>query len=149
MVHGEMVLIESTAIMEYVVEAFPGPSLRPMAPDERWRMALEDPSPGELLEDDRRKAAIGVRKVENSLSKSNWLAGSAYPLAEIDAYSLMDPLRDGAPALLDGAASTGSSCGGSVCDPPQRRRSAPERRDGRDKPIRRDMNTAAGVIKPR
>jgi len=38
MVHGDMVLTESTAIMEYVDEAFPGPSLRPAAPEDRWRM---------------------------------------------------------------------------------------------------------------
>jgi len=121
MVHGEMVLIESTAIMEYVDEAFPGPSLRPTAPDERWRMALGDTYPGDLLEDSGRKVAIGVGKVEDSLSKSNWPAGSAYTLADIDAFSLINPLRDLGPA----------------------------RRDGRDKPIRRDTNTAAGVIEPR
>lgn len=108
MVHGEMVLIESTAIMEYVDEAFPGPSLRPTARDERWHVALENTHRGELLEDSRRKAAIGVRKVEDSLSKSNWLAGSACLLAEIDALSLIDPLRDLARALLDGAARTRS-----------------------------------------
>jgi glutathione S-transferase/GST-like protein len=38
LVHGELVLTESTAIMEYVDEAFPGPKLRPDDPVERWRM---------------------------------------------------------------------------------------------------------------
>jgi GST-like protein len=38
MVHDELVLTESTAIMEYVDEAFDGPPLRPSAPMERWRM---------------------------------------------------------------------------------------------------------------
>lgn len=38
MVHDDLVLTESTAIMEYVDEAFPGPSLRPANPNERWRM---------------------------------------------------------------------------------------------------------------
>lgn len=38
MVHGDLVLTESTAIMEYVDEAFPGPSLRPENPVDRWRM---------------------------------------------------------------------------------------------------------------
>ncbi len=38
MVHGDLVLTESTAIMEYVDEAFPGPALRPTAPEDRWRM---------------------------------------------------------------------------------------------------------------
>ncbi len=38
MVHDDLVLTESTAIMEYVDETFPGPSLRPDDPVERWRM---------------------------------------------------------------------------------------------------------------
>lgn len=37
MVHGDLVLTESTAIMEYVDEAFPGPRLMPDDPVERWR----------------------------------------------------------------------------------------------------------------
>ncbi len=36
--HGERVLTESTAIMEYVEEAFPGPRLMPPEPRERWRV---------------------------------------------------------------------------------------------------------------
>ncbi|MEI9885865.1 MAG: glutathione S-transferase family protein [Rhizomicrobium sp.] len=73
-----------------------------------WRSALEDSYPAELLEDCRRKAAIGVGKVEASLSKSDWLVGSAYSLADIDAFSLIDPLRDLAPELLNDAARTKS-----------------------------------------
>jgi glutathione S-transferase/GST-like protein len=38
LVHDDLMLTESTAIMEYVDEAFPGPPLRPNAPEERWRM---------------------------------------------------------------------------------------------------------------
>ncbi|MCC7463495.1 MAG: glutathione S-transferase family protein [Gammaproteobacteria bacterium] len=38
MVHDDLVLTESTAIMEYVDAAFPGPPLRPRDPLERWRM---------------------------------------------------------------------------------------------------------------
>lgn len=38
MYHDDLVLTESTAIMEYVDEAFEGPPLRPENPYERWRM---------------------------------------------------------------------------------------------------------------
>ena len=36
--HGELKLYESTAIMEYVDAALPGPPLRPSDPESRWRM---------------------------------------------------------------------------------------------------------------
>lgn len=38
LVHDGRVLTESTPMMEYIDEAFPGPSLRPDDPRERWRM---------------------------------------------------------------------------------------------------------------
>ena len=38
LVHDDLVLTESTAIMEYVDDAFEGPPLRPEDPYERWRM---------------------------------------------------------------------------------------------------------------
>ena len=38
MVHGKRVLTESTAIMEYVDESFPGPKLMPENPRDRWRV---------------------------------------------------------------------------------------------------------------
>lgn len=38
MVHGDLVLTESTPMMEYVDEAFDGPPLKPRSPAERWRM---------------------------------------------------------------------------------------------------------------
>lgn len=38
MTHGGRVLTESTAIMEYVDEAFPGPKLMPREPKDQWRV---------------------------------------------------------------------------------------------------------------
>ena len=38
MTHGDRVLTESTAIMEYVDEAFAGPALMPANPIDRWRV---------------------------------------------------------------------------------------------------------------
>jgi GST-like protein len=38
LVHGDRMLTESTPMMEYVDEEFPGPPLRPKDPLERWRM---------------------------------------------------------------------------------------------------------------
>jgi GST-like protein len=38
LVHDQLVLTESTAMMEYIDEVFEGPPLRPADPRERWRM---------------------------------------------------------------------------------------------------------------
>lgn len=38
MTHGDRVLVESTAIMEYVNEEFDGPDLMPSDPQDRWRV---------------------------------------------------------------------------------------------------------------
>ena len=38
MVHGSRVLTESTPMMEYIDDAFPGPALKPKDPAARWRM---------------------------------------------------------------------------------------------------------------
>ena len=38
MTHGDLVLTESTAIMEYVDETFPGPKLMPTDPVDAWRV---------------------------------------------------------------------------------------------------------------
>ncbi len=38
MIHGDLTLTESTAIMEYVDEAFDGPALMPADPRDRWRV---------------------------------------------------------------------------------------------------------------
>ncbi len=73
-----------------------------------WRMALDDSYSDELLEDCRRKAAIGVGKIEAALAKSDWLVGAAYSLADIDAFSLIDPLKDLVPELLAEAGRTRS-----------------------------------------
>ena len=73
-----------------------------------WRTALEDSYSDELLEDCRRKAAIGVDRVEKALAKSDWLVGTAYSLADIDAFSLIDPLRDLVPDMLNAAPRTRS-----------------------------------------
>jgi GST-like protein len=142
MVHGDVSLNESTAIMEYVDEAFDGPPLRPDDPEARWRMrwwmkffdqylapsfsmigwsvfvgpSLSERDPEELkaaieriplkerriawskaiygtfseeeLTESRRRCAVGVKMLEEALTRHPWLAGDSYSLADINGFNL-------------------------------------------------------------
>ena len=44
-----------------------------------------------------------VGRLESALTKAPWLAGSDYSIADIDAYALVDPLRDLAPEVVNTA----------------------------------------------
>jgi glutathione S-transferase/GST-like protein len=66
-----------------------------------WTAALNTAYSEDLLEDSRRKIALGIKKIETALTDSEWLAGTGYSLADIDAYAIMSPVRDLAPDLLN------------------------------------------------
>jgi glutathione S-transferase len=57
-----------------------------------WRLALTDSYPAELLEDSERKGRLGVQRIEDALAQSDWLVGSAYSLADIDAFAICHSL---------------------------------------------------------
>ena len=142
MIHDGLVLTESTAIMEYVDDAFEGPQLRPADAWERWNMRrwcklldeyygpslsmigwsifvgpmVRDRDPAELraaidriptperrkawetaiynlfteeqLAESRRRVAFAARLIEEALSRTPWLAGSTYSLADIDGFNM-------------------------------------------------------------
>ena len=142
MVHGERVLTESTPMMEYIDEAFPGPPLRPSDPRERWRMrwwmrffdayfapslsmigwsvfigpSVRDRDPEALkaaiariplkerriawskaiyntfsqveLDESRRRVAIGINCLEQTLSERRWIGGDDYSLGDINGFNL-------------------------------------------------------------
>jgi glutathione S-transferase len=67
---------------------------------EGWRRALTDSYSDELLEDSQRKVALAVRRLEATLSDSRWLVGSAYSLADIDAFAICNALPGLTPALV-------------------------------------------------
>ncbi len=58
-----------------------------------WTAALNDDYPAELLEDSRRKIGIAVKAIEDALAEGDWIAGPAYSLADIDAFSLLAPAK--------------------------------------------------------
>jgi GST-like protein len=103
--HGNRVLTESTAIMEYVNETFSGPPLMPEHPRDRWRvrwwMKFMDqwlaPSFSmigwnvfveEEMNESRRRVAVGIRMLEAALGEREWLASDRYSLADVNGFNL-------------------------------------------------------------
>lgn len=153
MTHGERVLTESTAIMEYVDEAFPGPRLMPESAVDRWRIrwwmkfmdqwlapsfsmigwsvfvgpAVRSKDPDELrsaidripmperrvawrkaiygtfgedeMKESQRRVAVGIRMLEEALSRREWLASDQYGLADINGFNLAYALPLSQPLL--------------------------------------------------
>ena len=87
---------QNRAEIERAIAAMPTPERR-----SGWTTALDGSYSAELIEDSRRKVALGVKKVEDALASSDWLAGPAYSLADIDAFALLAPVSGLAPDLLD------------------------------------------------
>lgn len=142
MTHGDLMLTESTAIMEYVNEAFDGPELMPSDPQARWRVrwwmkffdqwfapsvsmlgwsffvgpSVRDRDPEELaarieripmperrvawkkaiyglfseeeLRVSQERAQIGIKLLEEELTKHKWLGTDEYSLADINGFNL-------------------------------------------------------------
>lgn len=57
-----------------------------------WRTAIANGYSSQLLEDSRRKVALAARRIEDALGQSEWLAGSTYSLADIDAFAICNSL---------------------------------------------------------
>jgi glutathione S-transferase len=66
-----------------------------------WRLALTDSYSSELLEDSRRKVALSVRRIEDALGATGWLVGSAYSLADIDAFAICNSLTTLTPDIVN------------------------------------------------
>jgi glutathione S-transferase/GST-like protein len=87
---------QNRAEIEPAIAAMPTPERR-----HGWKTALDGAYSADVIEDSRRKIAIGVKKVEGALASGDWLAGPAYSLADIDAFALLAPVSGLAPDLLD------------------------------------------------
>ena len=56
----------------------------------------------------RQRLSLPIGRLESALAKGPWLAGPDYSIADIDAYALVDPLRDLAPEVVNDDADTAS-----------------------------------------
>jgi GST-like protein len=52
----------------------------------------------------QQRVSLPVGRLEAALSKRPWLAGADYSIADIDAFALVDPLRDLAPEVVSASA---------------------------------------------
>ena len=52
----------------------------------------------------RQRLSLPVGRLEGALAKAPWLAGPAYSIADIDAYAVVDPLRELAPESVNASA---------------------------------------------
>jgi glutathione S-transferase len=71
---------------------------------EGWRRALTDSYSDELIADSQRKVALGVGRLEDALSGSQWLVGATYSLADVDAFAICNSLTALTPGLVNEAA---------------------------------------------
>jgi GSH-dependent disulfide-bond oxidoreductase len=151
-VHDGFTMTESSPAMEYIDEAFEGPSLRPTDPFRRWQMRIllrymdnfvapslamissnrlaaprfvgqdrselkarldriplperratweklmfQSTPPGEIAESQRR-VSEAIRRFDSLLTKSEWLAGESFSLADIGVFATFHAL----PLSMDG-----------------------------------------------
>lgn len=77
---------------------------------QKWRTAATESFTAEELADCRRKVAESIRRMEAIVSKSPWLAGAEYSLADVNSYSMVAAVprlmpeamnQDSTPAAMD------------------------------------------------
>jgi GST-like protein len=66
-----------------------------------WLAAIGNDYSGELLADSRRKAGIGIERIEKALADSDWLLGDAFSITDIDAFAIANSLPLLVPDLLN------------------------------------------------
>lgn len=105
-----MPAVNTLGCERYLVPALKGRAavLEPLLEDmpllhvqDGWRLALTNGYPTELIEDSRRKITVSTRRMEDALAGSDWLVGSSYSLADIDAFSIANPLPELTPDLVN------------------------------------------------
>ena len=68
-----------------------------------WLAVIDGSQDEAALAAFRQRLSVPVGRLESALTKAPWLAGPDYSIADIDAYALVDPLRDLAPEVVNTA----------------------------------------------
>jgi glutathione S-transferase len=66
----------------------------------KWRRAREG-FPQDLLDEEMRKIAVSVRKLDDRLANNEWLAGGAYSLADICNFAIANGMENGFAELVN------------------------------------------------
>ena len=67
----------------------------------KWRRAREG-FPQDLLDEEMRKIAVSVRRLDDHLADNEWLAGGAYSLADICNFAIANGMQFGFAELVNG-----------------------------------------------
>jgi NAD(P)-dependent dehydrogenase (short-subunit alcohol dehydrogenase family)/glutathione S-transferase len=70
-------------------------AIEPLERRERWAALFDGRHAESALATQRENLRGPVQKIEGALASSAWLAGSAYSIADIDAFAMLKPLPDG------------------------------------------------------
>jgi glutathione S-transferase len=68
---------------------------------DKWKTAATHSFTEEQLADAKRKVGVSIERMETILSKSNWLAGDEYSLADVNSYSMVVPVPRFFPEFLN------------------------------------------------
>lgn len=75
--------------------------LQPEERRARWLAVVATSYSEQDLETWRQRLRTPVKRVDDALGRSKWLAGAEYSVADIDAFALLDPLPDLAPEIVN------------------------------------------------
>lgn len=75
--------------------------LQPQERRARWQAVIDTNESAQLLETLRGRLVAPVKRVEEALGQSRWLAGTTYSIADIDAFAMLDPLPELAPEIVN------------------------------------------------
>ena len=68
---------------------------------DKWKTAATHSFTEEQLADSKRKVGVSIERMEKILSKSPWLAGDEYSLADVNTYSMVVPVPRFFPEFLN------------------------------------------------
>ncbi len=75
-------------------------AIEPLERRAAWNAVIDGTYSDAVLEAIRKRLEFPLKRLETTLSQGPWLAGSAYSVADIEAFSMLNALPDLAPELV-------------------------------------------------